>query len=346
MKQILDIFQYQCFSMKKVFFQSIFVTFLFVIAQTAYSAPQYSVSPLIINTDIKARDIITKKITIRNIGDQPVTVFPTVNNISLKEGGEIEAFLPPAESDRTQSLASWIEISRLGIDLRPSDTKEIDLTLRINPNPVSGTYHAFIGFGYGRNRDEAEIQVKNGQAPGTVVTVNLEDEKVTFLKLSGFIIDRFITKSSNQAATFTFKNPGEEVLIPKGEIILYDSRGAEVANLPINDENTTIQAGEEHTFIAQVPIEGMFGKYKAFLSVEYGSTQRGSVQDTTFFYVFPVKIIFLILTVILLIVGWGALHVHKKYLDGDSDDSDRLTFHVRDVASGPQHHDVNLKDIL
>lgn len=309
-----------------------------------YASATYSVSPLIIDTKIEPRDILKKTITVTNIGDQPVTVYPTVNNISLKDGETIEAFLPPVASDRTQSLASWIEISRQGIDLQPGASKVVDITLHINPDPKPGTYHAFIGFGKGRNRDEAEAQVRAGQAPGTIVTATLEAKKNEFLKLSGFVIDRFITAHDNQAAVFTFKNPGEETLVPKGEIILYDSAGKEVGAIPVNDQNVTIEAGGEYSFVAQVPTDGLFGKYKAFLSVEYGTTQRASVQDTSFFYVFPLKIILTILSIIIVIVGGGAWYVHKKYFDEETDDSDRLMFHVRDSESEPKHHDVDLKN--
>jgi hypothetical protein len=308
-----------------------------------HAAAGYTVSPLVIDVDAKARDILTRTITITNTGSQPVTVFPTVNNISLKEGGTIDTFLPPVESDRTASLASWIEIKRLGVDLQQGESKVFDVTFRIHPTPVAGTYHALIGFGYGRNRDEAEAQVKNGQAPGTVVTLTIEDETNEFLKLAKFIVDRFVTSPDNEAAVYSFRNPGDEVLVPKGEIILYDNTGKEVGSVSVNAENISIPPGGEHTFTGRIPTEGMFGKYKAFLSVEYGSTQRASVQDTSFYYVLPLKKMLLILFILAVLVMVGAWYIHKKYLDTESHDADRLMFHVRETESESREHDVNLK---
>jgi hypothetical protein len=307
-----------------------------------HAGQKYSVTPLVIDVDAEARDITTKKIVVTNLGEQQITIYPTVNNISLNAGGVIEAFLSPAESDRTQSLASWIEIKRLGMDLKAGESREFDVTFRINPNPVPGTYHAFIGFGNGRNRDEAEQQVEEGQAPGTIVTLTIEDKKVEALSLSGFTVQRFVTKADNQGASFTFRNPGDEILVPKGEIILYDSKGKEVAALPVNDENIAISPGGEHTFQAALPAQG-FGKYKAFLSVEYGARQRASVHDTNFYYVFPTKTILILLGIVFLFVCIVAWYVHKKYFDTDIDDSDRLTFHVRESQSDAKEHDVILK---
>lgn len=308
-----------------------------------YAESQYQVSPLVIDTKVEARDIIKKAITLTNDGSQPVTVYPTVNNISLSDGGTIEEFLAPVVSDRSRSLASWVEISRLGIDLRPGDTKTVDLTLRINPDAVPGSYHAFIGFGNGGNRDEAERQVKNGQAPGTVVTVTIEEKKNEFLKLSKFIVDRFVTATNNQAAVYTFKNPGDSPLVPKGEIIFYDNTGEEVGAIEVNKDNLSIPPGGEHVFAEPVPTDGLFGKYKAFLSVEYGTSQKASVQDTSFFYVFPLKGIIVTLIVLIIIVGVLSWYFHKRYFDEDIDDSERLVVHVRETQSEAKEHDVIIK---
>lgn len=310
---------------------------------TVLGDTSYSVLPLAIDEKVQPRDIITKEITITNTGTTPVTIYPTVNNISLKEGGDIEAFLAPVESDKSTSLASWTEISRLGINLRIGETRKIPVTFRISPTAVPGTYHTFLGFADGGNRDEAEARVKSGQAPGTMVSVTLEDEKVEFLKLSKFIVERFVTKKNNQAALFTFTNPGDETVVPSGEIIVYDAKGREVQSLRVNEEHVTIPPGGEHTFTTHVPIEGMFGKYKAFLSIEYGVTQRASLQDTNFFYAFPVRIMAIVFGILLIIVAILAWYVHKKYFDdAPIEDSEHLTVHVRDTKSEPKDHDLHL----
>jgi hypothetical protein len=308
-----------------------------------FAGPSYTASPLVIDVEAEARDIIPKEFTITNTGTQPVTVYPTVNNVSLEEANRIDEFLPPVMSDRTSSLASWIEVSRRGVDIPVGESRTVKLTLRINPQPEPGTYHALIGLGHGRNQTEAIKQVMNGTAPGVIVTVTIEEKTVEFLKLSKFIIDKFVTSSDNKAAVFSFKNPGDETLIPKGDIIFYNSKGSEISSVEVNDSNTSIAPGGEHVFTVSVPTDGLFGKYKAYLSVDYGQTQKGSIQDTNFFYVFPLKIVLLILAILILLTGIGAWHIHRKYFDEDIDDSDRLHLHVKEGHSGSHDHDINLK---
>ncbi len=317
---------------------------LFFIASPAQAGVSYSVTPLVIDVEVEQRDIILKTITLTNTGDTPVTIYPTVNNIALDAGGGITEFVQQVMSDQTKSLAAWIEISRAGIDLRAGETRTTELTLRINPNAAAGEYHAFLGFGHGGNRDEAERMVARGDAPGTVVTVKIVDKKTTLLKLSRFIIDRFVTDTDNSAASYTVKNPGDEALIPQGEVIFYDSKGKEVGALPVNPDKVEIAAGGEHTFEASVPADGLFGKYKAFLSVEYGKGNIASVQDTTFFYIFPIKTLLIVFGILAVIVVFMSLYIHRKYFDDVSDDgSEFLPVHVREVASDPQHHDIDLR---
>jgi hypothetical protein len=307
----------------------------------AQSAPSYAVQPLVLDVDAEGRDIIERVVTVTNTGTVPVTLYPTVNNISMTAGGVIEAFLPPSMSEQSTSLSSWIEISRAGIDLQPGAKKDIPLT----PYPTPGTYHAFVGFGHGRNRDEAEMLVHRGDAPGSVVTVNIADTAVTLLKLSRFVVDRFITGTGNEAAVYTVVNPGDEPIVPQGEVILYNSNGNEVAALPINTEGTTIEPGAQKEFMLTIPSEGMLGKYKAYLSIAYGENGLATVQDTSFFYVFPYRIVLPLFGAVLVTVILIAFFVHRRYFDDATDDgSEEVALHVRDGVSDALHHDINLRN--
>ncbi len=329
----------------KIFTFIISISIYLLGATDALAGPSVSAYPLVINEDVEARDILTYDITLTNTGTQPVTVYPSVNNISIDDGGKIQEFKSPVMSDRTASLASWIEISRAGINLQKGESKIVTMTLRINPDPIPGEYNAYVGFGWGGNRDQAERQVQSGNAPGTVVTVNLGKETNELLRLSRFFIDKFITSSKNQSATYSVVNPGDEPIVPRGEIIFYDKKGIEVAAIPVNPAGDTIPANGETEFNVTVPSEGLFGKYKAFLSVDYGLSQVASVQDTAFFYVLPIKTMFIILIIVIILVILGAFFFHKKFMDHEvhHDGSDRLNFHVKDSVSDSQDHDIDLK---
>ena len=126
MKHTFVMSQFQSFkiNMIKVLLFALFVC----VSPEALASTSYTISPMVIDLKSEARDIVEKEITITNTGTAPVTIYPTVNNISLQEGGTIDKFLAPVESDRTTSLASWLEISRLGIDLQPGAAKTMNFS--------------------------------------------------------------------------------------------------------------------------------------------------------------------------------------------------------------------------
>lgn len=305
---------------------------------------QAIVSPMLLDYKAEARSIETDTITITNTSSAKIDIFPTVNNISVGENGGIEAFLSPIESDRTSSLASWLEISRAPLEIMPGASTTISLTLRVNPNPEPGTYHALVSFPSGSNRDEAEAAVQRGGIPGVIVNVTIEDTTTELMSLSKFSVNRFVTTPDNQAVQYFVENTGDMETIPTGDILVYNQRGEEVASIPVNPDRQILQAGESQTFTAGMPLAGLLGKYKAYLSVQYGSTQRAQLQDTAYFYAIPWKKLAVLFAGLILVAIALALIVHRRYArDEEVDDSDPLPLHIRDSVSQAAHHDIDMK---
>ncbi len=326
---------------------SLLSIFIFLSAPwSLHAAVNYSVTPRVIDVSAEARDIIDRTITITNNANYTSSIFPSVNEISLDEGGDITDFKGPSMVDRTSTITTWIEISRQEINIPKGESYELPLTIRMNPNTQPGEYHALIGFGSGRNRDEAEKLVKEGRAPGVVVTIRVEDTAVEHMDLKGFVVDKFITSSENQAVRYTLTNPGDTTVVPGGEIIFYDGNGKEVSSINANPESISLDPDQEIEIRAQVPITGMLGKYKAFLNVNYGTSQTASVYDTEFFYVIPWKKLLSIFVILLFTAIMLTAFLYKKYSigeGGDDDDVHHLQFRFKNEPSELKDHDINLK---
>lgn len=319
----------------------------FVCFFPSFSSAQvsYTVTPRVIDVTAAARDIITRTITIENTGVSMTSIFPSVNEITLDEGGDITEFKGPTAVDRTSAVTSWIEIPRKEIRIAPGETGDVTMTIRMNPNTQPGEYHALLGFGYGRIRDDAENQVKAGRAPSIVVTIRVEDTSVERVDLAGFVIDKFITSNNNEAVSYTLKNPGDTTVIPQGEIIVYDDSGKEVATIVANPDNISLAPGEEKKLTSPMPTDGLIGQYKGFLSVSYGAAQAGALYDTAFFYVLPWQKILLIFLVVAFVAVALTIYLYRRYgiTDEDDDDAHRLEFKFKDATSNALDHDINLK---
>lgn len=305
----------------------------------------YKVTPRVIDREVQQRDIFSDTITITNNERHKLNIYASVNAVNLDDGGDITTFTPASVSDNSKTVTSWIAIKRGRIELMPGQTKEIPVEFKIHPEAESGVYHAFIGFGAANNKPEAEKQIQNGTAPGVVVTLAVDQKKTEFLKLSGFIVDRFVTKPDNKAITYTLDNPGSADVIPTGEIIFYDNHGVEVNSLPVNPDNIALSPGQKTTYAIPAPTADMMGKYKAFLSVDYGTQQLASVYDTAFFYVVPWQRIMIIFVILMIIVILLTIILHRRYGVSDhyDDGTEDVPLFVRNSVSQDKEHDINLK---
>lgn len=307
-------------------------------------ASEYLVTPLALNLDVNKRDIVEQTVTLINNDTRMVRLYAAVNEVSVDGSGIVQGFQSPSQVDRTSTPTAWFEISRQRIELAPGERREIPFTIRMNPNTEPGEYSVFLGFAEGSNAPTAQAKVAAGKAPGTLVSLTVDKEQNAFLRLEKFIVDRFVTKEEGGGMSFILSNPGRVDVLPKGEVIFYDNSGDEVAALPVNPEDITVDAQGQGAYTMNVP-EGLgIGKYKAFLSVEYGEFLTASVHDTAFFYILPLKQLIALFIILMIFAIFIALYVHKRFdtvVEGAEYDS--VPLHIRENRSTDKDHDIDLK---
>lgn len=317
---------------------------IYVLLFPAFAFASSTVSPLVIDHTTEARGLETDTVVFTNTGSGRAVFFPTVNNISIGANGGIESFIAPSMSDKTASLSSWLELSRKPTTLNPGEHSTTTLTLRVSPTAAPGVYHALIAFPDGENRDVAEARVQRGEVPGTVVTVTIEKKVREGADLGVFNVDRFIWSDQNNAVTYTIKNNGDTNVRPTGDIIIYTSSGLEAVSIPVNPDGKEVMHGESLTLTANVPLHSLFGKYKAYLRVHYGTQGAAELQDTAYFYAAPWKKFVALFGGTMLIGLALILLLHRRYGGGgDEDVADHLPLHVKDGVSGAVHHDIDMK---
>lgn len=343
MKQKLSILRFQPISL--LFFLGFLVPGGLLIPKDSHAS--YSISPLIIEHTASPRDMFEETIKITNTTDRKVRIFPSVNEITLGSEGEIKEFIPPSMSDNTTSITSWLEITRGRVEINPGETIKIPVLVTINPNAKPGDYYAFIGLAEGSKRDEAELKVMSGVAPGVIVRVELADTKNEYLRLTAYHIDRFVTDESNATVRYEVENVGDVPVIPAGEIIVYNVQGQEIASVIINTDRISVPPGEGVEFTSQLPEVGFMGKFKAFLSLEYGATQAATIYDTTYFTLLPIVTITILFGTVLFLSMFGAVYYHRvknREYDSEIDDDTAVAMYIRSGAtSTEQDHDINLK---
>ncbi len=257
-------------------------------AAAADAQHDVTATPAVIDEKGKQRDILQETITLTNTSNSQQTLYPSVFNINPQAGQQ--GFTVAQDSqDLSASLANWIEVSRGTITLAPGETKSVPFIIRINENAISGTYHAVISFGKGDTRDEAE-----SGTPIAYTTVNLEvqaDIKED-MQLNKFTSDNVVFTGDDVLFNYQLQNIGNKDLQPTGDIRIYDRKGSEVATIDVNKEGKIVSADQTAQLASVWSAASGFGKYKAMLTVRFGSNQTAAVEDTVFFWVVPWKQIF------------------------------------------------------
>jgi hypothetical protein len=329
----------------RLFVLSIF-TLSLILVPTFVLANEITIRPFLIDETLTPRGVSQSTVTIKS--DYPyrkAVLYATVNEISVDATGEIKEFVSPVMTDRTDTVTSWIEITRGRIEILPGETKEIPLTVRVHPYAKPGEYHAFIGFVEAANRPKAEAIALAGEAKGVILKIVIGDEREDSMKIASFKVDRFVTGDDSRQIDIEIENTGDLPSAPTGEIIFYDSRGNEITSVPVNETSETIEPGKKVTLKSFVPLDNDLGRYKANVNLKYGEDQKASLYDTTYFYLMPSHVLILVFGVILVISILIALLVRRMFTSHETeDDCQDVALYVREGHEPqPKDHDIDLK---
>ncbi|MEX0931668.1 MAG: hypothetical protein WDZ88_02875 [Candidatus Paceibacterota bacterium] len=297
--------------MKRVIGVSAIALFSFFAIPEVSLARFIEVSPIIINKDLSARDIIYEQILIKNTSSAKRNVYAFVNNVSLGTDGKVEDFLDYNSSDRTTSLANWIEISRGVIELMPGEEKEIEFMIRVQRDAEPGKYHALISFGTGTNIDEAKRLLDKNSAVMVVASVQKDTQEL--LQVRKFSAGSGIFSDNTATFTYILQNNGDERVVPTGEILLYDRSGVEIGAVRVNGQGEGIEPGEEKEFSVEWTGDYKIGRHKAYLSAVYGSVNKNNLTDTTYFFMLPWKQLLFIFSTVVIALIYLTNVIHNAY---------------------------------
>lgn len=303
------------------------------------------VRPFLIDVELQQRESQTQNITLKNnYPTRKAILYATVNEISVAADGEIKEFVSPVMTDRTNTVTSWVEISRARLEVLPGEALAVPLTIKVHPYAKPGIYHVFIGIVEASKRPTAEAIALAGDAQGVIVKVTVADERQDSMRISQFLIDRFVTGAGSKSISIEVENMGDLPSAPRGEIIFYDSRGVEVDSVTLQS-NQQIEPGQSAIIETAVPLAASLGRFKANVALSYGDNQRAALHDTTYFYMLPWHIILLIISVIIVVSLLITLLLRRAFTTQRDDEAgDEVVMYVKDGHTPqPQDHDIDLK---
>lgn len=291
------------------------------------SASVLNITPAIVDEKAQARDTIKETVTIRNTDRIQHDIYPVVMNVDDKNGYQKFTTDLTAE-ERSASLANWINIVRNNIVLKPGEERTIDWSMKVDTYAKAGNYHAVILFLVDNPNQSDFSSVK-------YLTVNLEVFGQEKMQLLSFFTDSILYTRLPVSFNYILENIGDQGLTPAGEIRIYDRRGEEIDAIPVNTGHQAVPPSQKSDLaenwmpksgdgsggalaaIGTLFKIGAFGRYKAMLDVQYGSS--GTLQDTVFFWVLPLPVVAGI-TLLLLACMFGLIRILKRSPKDDKDE--------------------------
>lgn len=302
-------------------FTQIIGTFFLLMCSSSVNAQSsqiLSVTPPLFQITALPGDVWQSTIKVVNGNPFPMTVYAEVVNFSpTGENGQGEFF--SVKKDEAQiidtsdtdgaTLAEWVEIPPGPHQIQPEQTQEISFIVDIPKNASPGGHYAAVLI---------STEPPNNIANGPLVRTSQAVTSLFFLRVEGDVIEQgsirefrlsdSILEKPQAEFSLRFENKGNVHLLPRGEIRITNMWGTERGVIPVNYQtqfgNVLPKSIREYhyTWSSDFNLSDI-GRYKAIVTLGYGTDGVKSESATVYFWVIPLKATLIVVSILTLIIS-------------------------------------------
>ncbi len=288
-----------------------------------------SVSPTLFQMSAVPGQAWNSGVKVVNNNPQELTVYAQVVNFAPQgEAGEGKFIPVLKQSTEGATLAEWITISREPIVIAPEQTVTVPFTVAVPESAAPGGHFAAILIGTRPPASEGTVRIATSQIVSSLFFVRIAGDVNEAGAIREFTTKKRFVDSPKADIEVRFENKGNVHLQPQGEIVITNMWGKERGVIPINHQTHfgNVLPSSIRKFEFSWTGEQSFtdiGRYKATLSLGYGSESKKFDSSVLYFYVVPVKatalFIFSIIAT-LLIVRWSVkAYIHRVLITSGID---------------------------
>ncbi len=292
----------------------------FVLAQNSLTL---SVTPPLFQLSAVPEQVWQSNIKVINSNSFPITVYANpVNFAPVGEEGRGQ-FIPVFEAEtKGQTLAEWITVSKDAIEIPPESSTEVNFTVNVPKDAAPGGHFAAILVGTKPPEKDTAMAVRTAQVVSSLFFLSIDgdvQEKASIREFS--VNDSFIDKPQVNFL-LRLQNDGNVHIRPQGEIKIFNMWGKERGVIPINHGSNfgnvlpdTIRKFN-FSWTGQTSLADI-GRYKAVVTLGFGSKDRQTISQEVFFWVVPVKLTILtilILITLIMLIRWAIKSYVRRML--------------------------------
>lgn len=280
----------------------------------AQGSVSLSVTPTLFDISVDPGQVWSSSVRVINPNTTPLTVFvEPVNFTSSGEGG-LSSFYRIEEPERVgATLPEWFELEQASITIEPQGTGRVPFTVWVPEDASPGGQYAALLISTQPPPDSAEgSQVRTTQAVSSLFFMRVSGEVSEQGRVRSFFASERVTERPRNEFVLRFENQGTVHLQPQGTITIYNMWGQERGEIPINQGTQFGKVLPDDIRSFSFGWEGVFslldiGRYRAEVTLAYGSEERSFTSAEATFWVIPIMGLLAVLgslTLIILMVLW------------------------------------------
>lgn len=242
-------------------------------------------TPFLIEKDVNRGQVLSDSVVVTNAGPEPRHLIMALQDF-LPSGidGGFE-FLPPGKyAPAASGLARWVTLAGQPADvLLPGQSTKVDFQVKIPVEAEAGTHYGGLVFSL-----QSDYQRSSGsetlQQAAALLILDV-DRSFERAEIQSFKFSKIGERAGEMQFLTVVENSGLSSLKPKGRVVIYNWLGKPVATAFVNPDALTVLPKTSRIFVSKIPELKYFGKYRAELTLVYGS-KRLEVKGVTSFWVF------------------------------------------------------------
>ncbi len=243
-----------------------------------------------------------------NDSEETLVFTVTMRDFVVEDSKGTPKFLPQNSLDNRYSAANWIAVSPTTFSLLPHKRQELNYFIQVPGNARPGGHYAAVVY----------KPASGGNIQGSGSSVSTQIGSLFYVGVNGDIkesasILSFLSKSFQEYGPVSMaakiKNNGDLHIKPQGNISVYNFLGQRV-DLKGLPENNIFPGGVVRDYQQNVGSKIMVGPYTAKLLASYGKNNNLPLTAAFTFWVFPWRLVLLLVLIIIAAV-LGYLYIQR-----------------------------------
>lgn len=298
-------------------FSFVICTSLYAAHSTVYAQENAGITlvPSSIEEAANPGGVISQTLKITNESDQDKQYFIYKKNIKGVGDGGVPIFAHDESEKTGYEITEWINVPSEPVAVAAHQTVELPLVITIPTTATPGSHFGGIFVSV----EPPKLRVIGagvGYEVASIVSIRISGDIIDTARVRAFSTDKLLYSGKHVEFTAKIENQGNVLIRPRGPVSITNMFGSAPEVFTVNESLAGVFPGAMRDIVFNWDSEGLgFGRYEAVLALVYdGKEGQKTIDASTIFWVFPIKVMLLVLGGFTTVIVLGYLFT-KYYIN-------------------------------